>query len=312
MEVRKITESEYLSTIGSTNITPFHNVWWLKSLESYSSRFKVDFWGISKDDAFVAVLPVLTYKILGLSIVRNYLTPYLGPIFSNDVFRGKQVSVVSRVKEINAVFADVLKSYRFVLHYPFSPWHRDLQPYKWVGFRIGVKYTYVIDLSVPLNKIWETMESSRRRDIRKAERLNPVIIEDDIDNFVELNSMTFERQGKKYDLKRLWRLLFEECSKREMCRVWTAYVNKEPLASIFLVWDKERAYYIGGGINGDSRGTMSLLMWNAIKFSKEKGLKVFDFEGSDVPSIEGYFRKFGGEIIPVFYVQSKLAAVITK
>ena len=82
------------------------------------------------------------------------------------------------------------------------------------------------------------------------------------------------------------------------------------MASLFLVWDEKHAYYIGGGINENSKGLMSYLLWDAIKFSKEKDLSVFDFEGSDVPSIEQYFRQFGGEITPVYYITSKLAALV--
>ena len=77
------------------------------------------------------------------------------------------------------------------------------------------------------------------------------------------------------------------------------------MASLFLVWDEKQAYYVGGGINENSRGLMSYLVWDAIKFSKEKGLNVFDFEGSDVPSIEQYFRKFGGVIIPVYTIERR-------
>jgi len=82
------------------------------------------------------------------------------------------------------------------------------------------------------------------------------------------------------------------------------------MASLFLVWDNKRAYYLGDGINENSKGTMSLLIWYAIKFSKELGLKEFDFEGSNIPTIEMYFRKFGGHIKPVFYISDKKAEFI--
>ena len=44
-------------------------------------------------------------------------------------------------------------------------------------------------------------------------------------------------------------------------------------------------------------------MWKAIKFSKEElGLAEFDFEGSMVPQIEQFFRKFGGILTPYYSV----------
>ena len=44
-------------------------------------------------------------------------------------------------------------------------------------------------------------------------------------------------------------------------------------------------------------------MWEAIKFTKEElGLNQFDFEGSMVPPIELFFRKFGGKLTPYYTV----------
>jgi hypothetical protein len=104
-------------------------------------------------------------------------------------------------------------------------------------------------------------------------------------------------------------MIFNECSKRGCCKIWTAYLNDEPMASLFLVWDNKRSYYIGAGINQNSRGIMSLLTWNAIKFSKELSLREFDFEGSSVPTIEMYFRKFGGVIRPILYIKENSVIV---
>jgi len=42
-------------------------------------------------------------------------------------------------------------------------------------------------------------------------------------------------------------------------------------------------------------------MWEAIKFTKNNlSLNEFDFEGSMVPQIEQFFRKFGGHLIPCY------------
>jgi hypothetical protein len=56
---------------------------------------------------------------------------------------------------------------------------------------------------------------------------------------------------------------------------------------------------------------MSLLMWEAIKYTKEKlNLNEFDFEGSDDRGVEFFFRKFGGDIKPIFSISKNSISTI--
>lgn len=311
MELVELRKKEYQEFMDANTPLIFHNSWWLEIFRNwYHHKYYVRYYGASKNDTILAVLPIPVHRKLFNIVSSPLLTPYQGHVFLSEIFKGKRTSIISKLKEISSLFAKALRSYRLVFYYPFSPWQVDLQPYIWAGFIVRVRYTYIIDLNASLEEIWKGMDKRRRNEIKKAKLVNSKIVEDSIDSFVELKDLTSKRQGKGYIPGNLWKLLFKECSKRGQCKVWTAYFNREPLASLFLVWDKEKAYYLGGGINENSQGLMSLLIWNTIKFSKENGLKVFDFEGSNIPRIEKYFRKFGGEIKPVFYVQSKLAVMV--
>lgn len=55
-------------------------------------------------------------------------------------------------------------------------------------------------------------------------------------------------------------------------------------------------YNIIAGYNKDlaHHGAGAIAIWEAIKYAKSLGLKIFDFEGSMIPQIETYFRGFGG------------------
>ena len=70
-------------------------------------------------------------------------------------------------------------------------------------------------------------------------------------------------------------------------------------AVAFIVWDRNRAYYLIGGGDPDFRnsGAATLCIWEAIKFSSTV-TKAFDFEGSMVENIERFFRGFGGHLKP--------------
>ncbi len=72
-----------------------------------------------------------------------------------------------------------------------------------------------------------------------------------------------------------------------------------------IVWDDRRAYYLVGGYDdaADSANATALAMWSAVRFTSEVlHLPVFDFEGSMVPAVERFFRKFGGALLPTYTV----------
>jgi hypothetical protein len=85
------------------------------------------------------------------------------------------------------------------------------------------------------------------------------------------------------------------CRERAQSRILIAEdAQGRAHAGCYLVWDSESAYYLLGGGDPELRnsGAMSLVMWEAIRFSAEVS-DSFDFEGSMIESIERFFRAFG-------------------
>jgi hypothetical protein len=65
-------------------------------------------------------------------------------------------------------------------------------------------------------------------------------------------------------------------------------------AAAMLVWDRKRAYYLAGGGDPTLRtsGATALLLWRMMQFSSARSA-VFAFEGSQIPTVERFFRAFG-------------------
>ena len=71
-------------------------------------------------------------------------------------------------------------------------------------------------------------------------------------------------------------------------------------AVLGLFYDNRTAYLILNGVtdaNGE-RGVNEELIHEGILWADKTGLKCFDFEGSMVPSIESFYRQFGGKLTP--------------
>jgi len=282
--------------------TIFHESWWLSLFDSFYKSYNIGFYGAFENGNLVAGIPIPIHKKIGLNFIYNpKLTPYLGSFFINKS-KEKRHRELSWKKEIDGKFAESLREQGICLYYSFGHTQRNLLPFSWHGFDIGVHYTYILKVE-DLNKVWVNMDRKRRNDITSSFKQNYTIKFGDIGNYIELNKRTMERQDHKILNHKLWTQIYYECKKYNRCDILTAHKDDEPIASLFLVWDKKRSYYIGGGINESFKGAMSMLIWEAIKYTREKlNLNEFDFEGSGVPSIEFYFRKFGGELTPIFFI----------
>ena len=131
------------------------------------------------------------------------------------------------------------------------------------------------------------------------------------------------REGKKEDLLIFWKLALETSQKNDFklnpqqyywlmwetlspkfIKLLIAEYNGTPLAAILVTLFGEIATYLHGGSTSAYKDTMApyLLHWEAIKFAKQQGYKVYDFGGVAPSNSEGHgwagisrFKKsFGG------------------
>lgn len=290
----------------------FHKSYWLlnSNTAKKSSADSVEFWVIENaNKEWVAAIPITYRKVMGQKVlVMPYFTPYLGPVFK-IVKNIKTYKDISSKKEINGLIADKIKKEFRLLFYTFSYKHKDMQPYMWKSMNTTLRYTYILELD-DLDKAWSNLEQKRRNDINRGIKLNHKLewgFEKNLDKFFQLNEMTFKRQGVSNVDSAFMKQQMINAYKNNSCDICVAYdVEGNPLASCVLVWDTKRAYYIGGGISGTDSCAMSLIIWEAIKYTKTKlNLLEFDFEGSMIESIEKFFRKFGGNIVPYYGLVGK-------
>ena len=63
---------------------------------------------------------------------------------------------------------------------------------------------------------------------------------------------------------------------------------------------KQTSYLILNGIDIDNniRGANALMIHESIKLLKSEGVEIFDFEGSMLPGVEQFYRRFGGKLVP--------------
>lgn len=268
--------------------------WWLDAVAP--GRWDVAL--VKKDGRVLAAMPYAMRRRMGFRIISQPpLTqvngPWLAPI------DGRVQNRLQSEKNLYNALIDQLPHFdHFSQNWHFTA--ANWLPFHWRGFRQTTRYTYRLPALDDLDSIWTGLSSNIRCDVRKARDRFSLVLRDSptLEEFLDLNVMTFARQGMKLPYSRdLVRGIETACARR-MCRKILIAEDSEGRAhaGVYIVWDENSAYYLMGG--GDpalrNSGATSLVMWEAIRFAA-RVTQSFDFEGSMIEPVEKFFRAFGAK-----------------
>nr|VFJ46298.1 MAG: Acetyltransferase (GNAT) domain-containing protein [Candidatus Kentron sp. FM]VFJ49556.1 MAG: Acetyltransferase (GNAT) domain-containing protein [Candidatus Kentron sp. FM]VFK07281.1 MAG: Acetyltransferase (GNAT) domain-containing protein [Candidatus Kentron sp. FM] len=283
------------------SIPLFSQAWWLDAVagpQAWDAVLAI------RGDTVIGAHPYVIRHRFGLTYLgQPKLTQTLGPwVRASQAKYAKSLGVE---KDILGALADGLPD--LALYH--QNWHcarTNWLPFYWRGYRQTTRYTYRLELATD-EKLWTSVQSNIRREIRKAEKRFGVTVKPakDLDEFLALNRKTFERQRKSLPYtERLVHRIDEAAKARDARDVLVAQAPDGTLhAGVYIVRDARTAYYLMGGGDPDYRnsGAGSLCMWEAIR-SQPEYIETFDFEGSMIEPVERFFRGFGARQIPYFQV----------
>lgn len=223
------------------------------------------------------------------------LTQTLGIVFS-DFSKMKYVKKISKEKDIIMEFVDNIPKFKYFdcgFHYNFTNW----MPFMWKGYKQQTRYTYVIEGIQDIEKVRVGFSDSTKSVINKSIGLNLRVVDNlTLSDMYGMLAKTFHRQNMAVPFDFDWFSRFDEIVNKNNARkmFFTIDAQNNLHAALYLVYDKNCAYYLLGGADPEYRssGAMYLNIFEAIKCSAEFTDK-FDFEGSIVPQIESMFRSFG-------------------
>lgn len=277
-----------------THLPLFFQPWWLDAACG-------DAWAVAlaknAEGKIIGVLPYVWQKRWGLKgIDMPALTPYLGPWY--DFPEGlKKANRYALEHEVQAqLLAQIPKAWFFR-----QRWHPDLHNalgFRWQGFQLDIKYTYCIDLQQ--RELNDNFTPALRNNIRNAHKLYRIEKITSVEGFYALNQLSFAAQKMKmpYTAQQFERL-FEATQLHQSGTLYWAIraENGVKEAVIWVLWDRHWAYLLASGRSSDAHnGAVAMLIEKAIQDATANGLQVFDFEGSSLKGVEGFFRQFGGEL----------------
>lgn len=284
------------------SIPLFSQAWWLTAVCGSEN------WDVAlfrKGGQVCGALPYAITRRFGFTVLSQPpLTQTLGP-WIKPLSTG-YASRLGEQKDILHALIDALPPYDQYAqnwHYSITNW----LPFYWRGFQQSTRYTYAIDELNSEAQLWSGLQEGIRRNIRKAQKRFKLVVHDDsgIETVLRLSQLSFQRQGMgfSYD-EALLRRIDAACHQRQCRRAWIASDQEgRPHAGIYVVWDRNSAYYLLGGGDPSLRnsGAASLCLWHAIGEASNV-TQCFDFEGSMLEPIERFFRGFGATQKAYFHV----------
>lgn len=283
--------------------TVFHYSWWLDTAAKNLSILVIR----DKKGMLVGGLPLPSQRRAGLKLLHSpSLTPYLGPVFdlSSADNEADRLYLMRAYGEILARNIGSFDSFRYVAG-ANAP---DLQGFLWAGFHVRLAYTFRFSAGHTPESVAAGMTRTHLQKLTKARRLKLAINSDQgrLDDLLWLNRKTFEKQGLKppysSDLvARLW----SQAHARGRARVYVARMpDGTASAALMTFHDQRTTYQIVSGVNPDLRDVPGayLVLWKALEDTLLAG-RSFDFEGSSLRGVEGFYRRWGAAAVPVWRIE---------
>jgi hypothetical protein len=279
----------------------FHKWDFLKIIEKYSG-FKLFTYGIYKEDQLISIVPFFYYKKFILKMMFSppprSAVPHLGFIVNNEFDELKQNKKEDYLKTI---FTDInnelsKKSLNYINISTVANFS-DIRQFRWNGYLVEPKFTYILNLSNPIEKIWADFKQEARKGIMKAENAG-FRLESDNDTVA-----FYQKLRDRYKEQKLNEPIF--CEKyiedlinqfQNNIKLYYLYNNKNELMSCVITQEyKDRFVFWLGSIRSEGYAN-EYLIWSFIQRAKSEKYKIFDFTGANTENICRFKSKFNPQL----------------
>ena len=165
--------------------------------------------------------------------------------------------------------------------------------------------TFIIDLTRSEEELLKNMHPKGRYNIKVAQKHGVSVREDSsslsLRNYLELMfGGTAKRQKIYAHSENYHKQMWETLQPAGMAHLFTAEYQGKIIAAAMIFTFKDTAYYAYGASALEHKEVMAptLLLWEAIRWSKQTGCKVFDLWGAEEGRGFSRFKEqFGGKLV---------------
>ena len=246
----------------------------------------------------VHIPPLLYYNGL---VIKEFPTKY------PSVLTYKQLDIVNAIIDEleggNYASVDLSSRYSF----------QDLRAFAWRGWKIWPRYTYVVPIS-DLNQQWNYVEQNVRRLINRCESENmSIVIDDDIETFIQLYQGTYQRKGlTSYINRDRFLKVYQTLKKHDACQIYyVSLPNGQRIATQVVLMTEHpvtHTWMAGSDPEFLKTGASAFLRWKVFEDLNRRGYAFNDLTDATIASVAKFKSQFGGNLEQSFVVYKVMSA----
>ena len=269
VEVRPVAPTAHPQPCPCRDI--FSEEWWLDAV-TLGRIERVD---VAWDSVPVGTLyyHVVTSGFLRKAVLPPYtrvMTPYLVPPGERPwTKRANTVKIIgdlyAKMPEMDTYHTVVRSDPDLVLGFQLN------------GFSLGYKVTFLSDISVGMDAVFQNMDQKYRNVVRQGNSRFSLERHTDLDRFRNIRAANGRRDYNNYPALES---LVSAIASRGAGTFLTAVSEAGDQATVLVVWDRERLYYMAAARHDGTTASKAAtwLFYEAIAFAKRLGL-AFDADG---------------------------------
>lgn len=298
----------------SKNGTLFHKWDFLKIQQKYTG-YKFLPYGIFHGDTLISVIPLFYNGSYGLKLVYSpppssiVYVPYLGFVTSPEMEELKQHEREKCwnyiAEQLGSEMAKISPNYATI---GLTPGIGDVRPFIWNGYEVDLKYTYMVDLEKPLEKVWEGFEKECKRCIKCASGY-PLEIKRAYDartfneamrsGLKKVGKTFYHRQGPEY-LKEVLQAFPDNV------KMYFLYNGDEVIGIIVMCgFNGNCIAWMGNTVFSKGLSANEYMLWEMVKIAKQEGYSTFENCGADEKRLNLAKTVFNPSLTPYYYLLKK-------
>jgi hypothetical protein len=238
--------------------------------------------------------------------VTPLLTPYIGFLLESPPGEKLSDQVSQQTAVLDALASELAREFAYEA-IANSPGLEDLRALGEAGYAVTPRFTYLLNLSLPLEELWQRLDGSVRRQIRKAERAGLELSDQfDPEAGYDLFRETFRRCGEECPVSpALFRAVTQGDALHDDRSIYCLRDGDRLVAYIISLQFRGTAYYSVASTHPDylAEGHSSFLVWELIKGIAGTEWKTLDFVGANIPSIARFKEGFNPKLRMYFQVE---------
>jgi hypothetical protein len=249
------------------------------------------------------LLPWVRTWRYGFSVIQPpLLTQYLGVHFHYPKQKHfKLTSVYAFEKKVIGDLAAQLPRVAMT-KIVMPPTMRNNLSWQWLGYKESVQYTYRIPTGPDIASLRSAYKNTVRTNMIKAQEHVVIRESEDPDLLFDLLNSVFRRKLLPNPYTRSYiRNMFFRLRQMQAGTLLVAYdiATDAPHSALLLASDATEMHGVLTGQDAQYKNSCSLFLLydRMIELAQKEG-KILDMNGSMQPSIEHFFRSFGGECTP--------------